>query len=261
MTGATMETIGFVGTGTITRSMIKGLLSSPGPACRIVVSPRNADMAAALAAEHPEVSIAADNQAVVDRSDVVFLAVRPQIAAEVVPGLAFRDGQLVVSVIAATDRARLEEWTGKSADLAQAIPLPFVEEREGVTAIFPPNARVAALFDRMGTAVECETKREYDLLAAASATMALYFGLMGRAVDWLETQGLPEKSGRAYLSAHFASLSAVAQRQQDVSLHALAREYATKGGLNEQVWMDFDQRGGTRALYEAMERVLFRITK
>ncbi|MBB4188506.1 hypothetical protein GGE07_005185 [Sinorhizobium terangae] len=31
----------------------------------------------------------------------------------------------------------------------------------------------------------------------------------------------------------------------------MSREYATKGGLNEQVWTDFDQNGGTRALVDA----------
>ncbi|WFU11789.1 pyrroline-5-carboxylate reductase (plasmid) [Rhizobium sp. CB3090] len=255
------ERIGFVGTGTITKAIVKGLLSDHVGASEIIVSPRNADIAADLAAAHPQVTIADDNQTVVDRADIVFLAVRPQIAAEVIPLLKFRSGQLVISLIAATERARLLDWIGADVELAQAIPLPFVENREGVTAIFPRNARVADLFNRLGVAVECETRKEYDLLAAASSTMALYFGLMGRTVDWLESQGLPQASGRAYLSAHFQSLAKVAATRQDEPLHALAREYATKGGLNEQVWMDFDEHGGTGALIEAFERVLLRITK
>ena len=34
-----------------------------------------------------------------------------------------------------------------------------------------------------------------------------------------------------------------------------------KGGLNEQVWTDFEQNGGTRALVDALDRVLSRIKK
>ncbi|MBP2236484.1 pyrroline-5-carboxylate reductase [Sinorhizobium kostiense] len=253
--------IGFLGTGTITRAIITGLLADPEFANPIIVAPRNAEIATDLAATYPQVTIAEDNQAVSNSSEVVFLAVRPQIASDVIPQIGFRDGQLVISLIAATERETLHEWIKSDVELVQAIPLPFVEDREGVTAIFPRSPRVADLFNRIGTAVECETRTEYDLLAAASATMSLYFGLMARAVDWLEAQGLPEDSGRAYLSAHFQTLAKVASRRSDTSLHRLSREYATKGGLNEQVWTDFDQNGGTRALVDALDRVLLRITK
>lgn len=253
--------IGFVGTGTITKAIIDGLINKPDPVGQIIVSPRNAGIAAELAETYSNVVVAADNQAVIDTSDAVFLAVRPQIAADVIRSLQFRIGQLVVSVIAATERATLLDWIGTNVELVQAIPLPFVENREGVTAIYPKNARVAHLFNDLGTAVECETREEYDLLAVASATMSLFFGQMGRIVDWLEARGLPPESARAYMSAHFESLAKVATERQDVPLHALAREFATKGGLNEQVWLDVDQRGGTKAVLEALDRVLFRITK
>ena len=255
------ERIGFVGTGTISKAIIMGLLADPAWTNPFIVSPRNAEIAAELAAAYPQISIAEDNQAVVDGADIVFLAVRPQVAAEVIPAIRFRDGQLVVSLIAATEHELLKAWINADVELVRAIPLPFVEDREGVTAVFPRNARVAGLFDRIGTAIECETRTEYDLLAAASATMSLYFGQMGRIVDWLQSKGLPEPTGRAYMAAHFQSLAKVAARQPETSLHLLSQEYATKGGLNEQVWTDFDRNGGTHVLVEALDRVLLRITK
>ncbi|MBB4188505.1 pyrroline-5-carboxylate reductase [Sinorhizobium terangae] len=75
--------IGFLGTGTISKAIITGLLADPAFTNPIVVAPRNAEIAANLAATYPQVTIAEDNQAVADSTDVVFLAVRPQIAAEV----------------------------------------------------------------------------------------------------------------------------------------------------------------------------------
>src|SRR6478609_12111350 len=98
--------IGFVGTGTITEAMVKGMLGSSLDLSRIIVSPRNGESAARLAASSPLVEIGADNQAVVDAADILFLAIRPQISEEVTRGLRFRAGQSVVSVIAATDRAK-----------------------------------------------------------------------------------------------------------------------------------------------------------
>jgi pyrroline-5-carboxylate reductase len=250
---------GFVGAGAIAKAIICGLLKEPSQTTRIIVSPRNAELSAELAARFPEVTVAPDNQSVVDQADVVFLAVRPQVAAEVIPPLRFHQGQLVISLIAATGREQLQDWIPSGADIVQAIPLPFVESREGVTAIFPPNPEVAAIFDLLGTALSCESKEEYDLLATASATMSLYFGFMGRIVEWLRSNGMPEHGARAYMAGHFDSLSKVALRQPEAPLPMLAEEYATKGGLNEQVWLDFDQRGGTSALVAALDRVHRRI--
>eukprot|EP01030_Chromulinospumella_sphaerica_P031874 gene31874-32549_t len=169
-----------------------------------MVSMRSADISAALAAEFPQVLVSNDNQAIVDGCDTVVLAIRPQIAEDVIRPLRFRDGQRVISVVAATGRQALRDWIGADVELTQAIPLPFVAWRKGVTAVYPPDEGTAAIFNVLGNAVECETKAEYDLLATASALMATYFGIMHRTTEWLAENGLPEEKGRAYLTPLFA---------------------------------------------------------
>ena len=74
--------IGFLGCGTIAAAMIEGLVTA-GHDAPIVVSPRSADIAAGLATRFGTVAIAEDNQAVLDRSSLVVIAVRPQIVASV----------------------------------------------------------------------------------------------------------------------------------------------------------------------------------
>ncbi|RVP14524.1 pyrroline-5-carboxylate reductase, partial [Sinorhizobium meliloti] len=212
-----------------------------------------------LAGRFPLVRIVKDNQQAVDAADVLFLAVRPQIAEDVIPKLKFRKGQKVVSVIAATDRPTLLGWIGEEVELTQAIPLPFVAEREGVTAIYPPNRAVAAIFAALGTAVECETREEYDLLAVGSALMATYLGILDRTTAWFAEKGLHRDKARAYIAPLFASLAQRAVRDEGTPLEELAREFSTKGGLNEQVLTDFDRGGGHRALTDALERVLLRV--
>ncbi len=256
----TIDSIGFVGTGAITEAMVRGLLATPAYAGKVHLSPRSADISARLAADFETASVARDNQAVVDQSDVVVLAVRPQIAKEVIEPLSFRDGQSVVSVIAATERQTLLEWIGADVHLVQAIPLPFVEDRIGVTAIFPRDVETAALFDALGSAVQCESKKEYDLLAAASALMSTYFHILDAATDWLEDNGLDRSKGQAYLAPLFHGLAERAKKSRTSSFGELSREFATKGGLNEQVQVDFDKDGGTTALKQALDRVFARIT-
>ncbi|MCY1745212.1 hypothetical protein OVA00_33455 [Ensifer sp. SL37] len=46
---------------------------------------------------------------------------------------------------------------------------------------------------------------------------------------------------------------------KDVDFVKLSREFATKSGPNEQVFRDFDERGGTQALTRALDRVFERI--
>ncbi|QFI69196.1 Pyrroline-5-carboxylate reductase [Sinorhizobium alkalisoli] len=143
--------------------------------------------------------------------------------------------------------------------LTQAIPLPFVADCEGVTAIYPPNAEIAAIFDALGSAVECETKDEYDLLAVASALIGTYFGIRERATGWLTEKGIAREKARAYLAPLFSSLAQKAAAADQTALDALRREFSTPGGLNEQVFEDFNRDGGSRALTDALERVLVRV--
>ncbi len=254
-----VNSIGFIGTGAISEAMVRGLLAAPAYASEIYVSPRSADVAAKLTRDFASVRIANDNQGVVDASDIVFLAVRPQIAEGVIRQLSFKEGQLVISVIAATDRETLLEWTSGSVQLVQAIPLPFVAERQGVTALYPPDKGVAALFDTLGTAVQCESRKEYDLLAAASAMMSTYFGVMQFTTTWLEKSGLENAKALAYVAPLFASLAQTANKPGVVSFGSLSREFATKGGLNEQVLANFEKNGGRDALTAALDGVLARI--
>lgn len=96
----TRQSIGFIGTGTITQHMVRGLKASALAEMRIILSPRNLAVAQELSEALPGVQIAADNQDVLDRADLILLAVRPQVAAEVIRPLTFAPHKPVISLIA-----------------------------------------------------------------------------------------------------------------------------------------------------------------
>lgn len=244
--------LGFVGTGTMTAAMVEGLGGG------VVLSPRGAAVAADLAARFPGVTVADSNQAVVDQCDMVVLAIRPQVAEEVVRALRFRPGQKVLSLVAATQIETIREWIGLDLPVIRAVPLPFVAERRCVTPLYPPDAEVAALFDRLGQAVECRTMAEFDLLAVGSALMGSYFGILGTTQDWLVGEGLPEAAARSYMAMLFANLGRVAEGSS-LGFDVLREEYSTKGGLNEQMFRVFDAEGGAEALRTALSQVLARV--
>ena len=244
--------LGFIGTGNITAAMVEGLGGGA------VLSPRGAAMAADLARRFPGVTVAATNQAVVDQCDMVVLAIRPQVAEDVVRELQFRAGQKVLSLLAATRVETIRNWIGVDVPVIRAIPLPFVADRRCVTPIFPPDREVAALFDRLGQAVECQAQAEFDLMAVGSALMGSYFGLLEAAEGWLVERGLPKAAARSYMAGLFANLGMVAEKSGKTS-GALREEYSTRGGLNEQVFRVFGREGGVDALRVALDQVLTRV--
>lgn len=257
-----MTRLGFIGTGSITAAMVRGLKASPLQASPlqawpVLLTPRNAGLAAELAAGLPGVTVAADNQAVVDGADMVFLAVRPQIAESVLRPLHFRAGQNVVSLIAGVSCQTISDWTG-ATQVTRAIPLPFVQDRSDVTPIHPPRADVAQVFDALGKALPVTDAKAFDVYSSASALMATYFSLVETASDWMVAQGLEDADARSYLGALFGNLGDVL-RGDLRSLEALRVAHSTAGGLNEQVFHQFTAAGGAAALTDALTSVYHRV--
>ena len=62
--------LGVIGVGNIARALLTGLATAVHPPAQILLSPRGAAHAAALAARFPTMRVASDNQAVLDGSEI-----------------------------------------------------------------------------------------------------------------------------------------------------------------------------------------------
>jgi pyrroline-5-carboxylate reductase len=247
--------LGFIGVGTIAAAIVDGLCSAE-PTTPIILSPRNAETAAALAARHPHVEVAESNQAVLDRSDMVMLAVWPQIADEVLRALHFRPDHHVVSLIATVTLDHLRSMTAPAAKITRAVPLPAVARRQGPTAIFAVDDDVKALFDRLGSAVVIDDEGAFDVFTAATAVMASYFAFADTVASWMEREGVAADTSRAYVGQMFEGL---AHAGSDKGFSELADEHQTRGGLNEQVVRSITRDGRFTALDHALDAILARL--
>jgi len=252
--------LGFVGTGTITSAIITGLCAEPAPRYRIRVSPRNAEVAARLARTFRAVTIAESNQAVVDSSDVVFLAIRPQVAAEVMGTLRFRAEQRIISLVATYSRARVAALVGPVRSVTCAVPQPTAAARLSPTPIFPPDPFVAGLFNRLGTAFEMGSESDFRSLFATTAAMASFFSLLDTLASWLASRGIPADLARSYVSTMFRGLADVPMRSA-LPFDQLAAEFKTRGGLNEQFANELARHGVFGACSGALDAILARIAK
>jgi len=257
MTDSTPARLGFIGTGTIAAAIVEGLaLSGEEP---ILLSPRNADIAARLSDRFSHVGVANDNQAVLDQSDLVILAVRPQIADSVLEDLKFRPDHRILSLIATVSLARLREWTAPAATVVRAVPLPPVARGEGPTPIFPPDKEARALFDRLGTAIELADESAFDIFTAASATMASYFAFAHSITAWMQRHGTDAAQAHRFVAQMLKGLSETAAIAPDAGFAALADEHQTRGGINEQVFRTVTRDGVIDNLDHALDDVLRRL--
>lgn len=250
--------IGFIGTGTITQAIVTGMIRFGVPFERIALSPRNARIAAQLAGLDARVEVCESNQDVLDTSDVVCLAVVPQIAPDVLGALAFDARHHVVSFIAGMPLDRIRELVRHSARVVRAVPLPAVAAGKGSTAICPRDRIAATIFAPLGEAVEVDDEHQFDALSAATATMASFFALLEEQASWLVAQGLPYASARSFLAGYHVGL-AHETTQVETPFSAMIGHASTPGGLNEQLWRELSERGTFAHYSEALDKIMRRV--
>jgi pyrroline-5-carboxylate reductase len=205
------------------------------------------------------VRVAASNQAVLDDSDMVMLAVRPQIADAVLRELRFRPEHKVVSLIATVSLASLRGAVAPAAQVVRAVPLPAVALRQGPTAVFPPDPAIVALFDTLGTAVALDNEGEFDTFTTTTAVMASYFAFAGTVTGWMERNGIAADTARAFVGQMLSGLAGTAAAVPGRSFATLADEHQTRGGLNEQVFRAISRDGELVDLDRALDGVLARL--
>ena len=249
---------GVLGVGAIGAAIVTGLCENVDDAPQVLLSPRNAGIAAGLTQRFATVDVAADNQAVVDGAPVVLVCVRPQVAATVLAELRFPADRVVISAMAGVPVTTLQRLVAPATDVARVIPLPSVARRDGITPVHPPNAAATALFDRLGETAELADVKAFEAFSASTATIAAHFAYLNTIAAWLESQEIPAPAATRYVASMFAGLAEATRSGE--RFEQLAREHATPGGINEQFLNELEQGGSFERVSLGLRRVLDRLT-
>lgn len=252
-----MTTFGVLGVGSIAESIVIGLCSA-SEAPEVVLSPRNAERAARLAARFPTVEVASDNQEVLEVADVVVVCVLPAQADDVLSGLRFRADQAVVSAIANLSMARLRDLVGPAREISRSIPVPAVARGASQTPVHPATGSGSELFGRLGGTLPVAEESAFEALSAASATVAAYYDYLAAIAGWLVDHGVEEVAARRYVAARFEELGPEL-RGSDVDFSVLAGAHSTPGGLNEQLARELRGAGIPDAVRSGLDGLLARL--
>lgn len=248
--------LGVIGVGSIASAMVSGLCRDGEPR-DILLSPRNPKRSAALAASCPGVRVAESNEAVARESSVVLLCLRPADAG-LLRGLPFRKDASVISVMAGISLSELAELVGPVGSIARAIPLPSVAVRRGVTPVYPFIEPARSLFAQLGTAVDVADESSFNLFSASTATVAAHFAYLARISDWLAARGIASLAARQYVAAMFGELAGSLQAP-DPDFRQLAKEHATRGGINERFAQIMTEQGVWEAVDGGLDQIRRRL--
>ena len=133
--------IGFIGGGNMAEALIRGLLAGGVPAADLLVAEPFAERRAFLADRYG-ISVSADNSSVAVKSDIIVLAVKPQVAPAVLAELAadVTPEKLLVSIMAGIRTDAIEAPCPAGTRVVRAMPNTPALILEAATAIAPGSA-------------------------------------------------------------------------------------------------------------------------
>ncbi len=115
--------IGFIGGGNMAEALIKGLLAGAFPAERITVS-EPSDQRREHLQETFAIELAENNLELMEKCDIIVLAIKPQIVVEVLEEVAgaYRNDKLLVSILAGVTSKTIEKFFQGAPRVVRVMP-------------------------------------------------------------------------------------------------------------------------------------------
>ena len=253
--------LGFIGTGTIASSVITGIFRSKILFKKIYISKRNKKNSQKLKKKYKKVFIAENNQEIVDKCDWIFLSVTPTVGNKIIKEIKFKSSQTVISFISTITLPQLKKAIKVNAKIIRAIPLPPISLKKGPVPIYPPNKKVKAFFDKVGTTVEIKNEKLSINFWSTSGMMAPFYQLLSTMTDWLVKKGVQRNNAQKYITSLFLALSQDAVVNSKKDLKYLVKESQTPKGLNEQGVKELSKARFYKSLEKTLNSIYKRLSK
>jgi len=235
-------TIAFIGGGNMARSLVGGLLADGMPPNHIWVADPNES---ALHDLHSRFGVhtTSDNGEAARHAQVVVLAVKPQVAKDVVQALApvvQSQRPLVISIAAGIRESALRAWLGKDTAIVRTMPNTPALVGSGATALFANSAvsqeqhdLAESILRAVGMTLWVKEESAMDAVTALSGSGPAYFFLIMEALEAAgQHLGLPRDTARL-LTLQTAFGAAKMALESNEELSALRQRVTSPGGTTE----------------------------
>ena len=198
--------IGFIGAGNMAYALIKGLLSDGFDAKNINVSDSNDEL---LIKRQSELNITtySDNVSLLDNSDIVIFAVKPQVLSIVCLELKnnVKPNHLFVSIVAGIRGNDINRWLGGNFALVRTMPNTPALFQSGVTGLFAnelvnsqQKELVTSILSSVGECFWVDEEKLIDAITAISGSGPAYFFLLMQSITQAAIAlGLDEKTANS----------------------------------------------------------------
>lgn len=250
--------ITFIGAGNMARSLIVGLLNDNANVVLRVADPEQTQLDA-IRQHFPQVATFTDNLEAMQGTDVVVLAVKPQIMSDVAQGLAEqaqRGRPLFISVAAGIREEALNRWLGGNLPIVRCMPNTPALVQTGATGLFA-NAQVhdkqrsqaESILRAVGITLWFEDEGKLDAVTAISGSGPAYFFLVMEAMQAAaENMGIRREDAHLLIVQTALGAARLALESTDVPAE-LRRKVTSKGGTTEAA-LNILNEGGLSALFE-----------
>ncbi|MEE4361225.1 MAG: pyrroline-5-carboxylate reductase [Pseudomonadales bacterium] len=247
-TAAATPRLAFVGGGNMARSLVGGLLAADYPASHITVSEPHAQTRAGLATMGP-IRILNDNAAAVAEADLVVLAVKPQVMAEVLAplrGALEASATVLLSIAAGITVSMLRRWAG-AVPIVRCMPNTPALVGAGMSALYATGdvdvagrALASRVLEAGGAVLWLEDEALMDAVTATSGSgPAYFFRVMEAMIDGACRLGLPETAART-LVLQTALGAARMALESDTAPGTLRQQVTSPGGTTAAALAAFD---------------------
>lgn len=253
---STSPTISFIGAGNMARAIIGGMLDSGFKAANIWVSAPDDNHLQSIRKQFG-VSVTTDNRYCAQQADMVVLAVKPQVMADVCSDIApvvQNTRPLMVSIAAGLEASTLDEWLGGGLPLVRVMPNTPSLVGKGAAGLYANDqvkdkqkAMVESVFNSIGSALWVDDESLLHAVTALSGSGPAYFFLMLEALEEAATEaGIASETARALAIQTMAGAAEMAGRSEH-DPGQLKRNVMSPGGTTEQAIRTFEE-GGLRDL-------------
>ncbi|TVU88406.1 pyrroline-5-carboxylate reductase [Vreelandella titanicae] len=254
--------ITFIGAGNMASAIIGGLIDSGVEPSTITATAPNDNELAAIK-QRLGINTDTDNNAAVSESDVVVLAVKPQIMRGVCEALrdsVQRQQPLVISIAAGLDADTIDQWLGGQNAMVRCMPNTPSLVGYGASGLYA-NAKVSdaqrnvatQLMEAVGIVEWVEKEALLDAVTAVSGSAPAYFFLMFEAMEEAAVKlGLPAATARR-LAIQTALGAATMAQQSDKDPATLKQNVMSPGGTTERAIQHMEEAQLRTTIADAMQ--------
>ena len=250
--------IGFIGSGKMAGAIIKGLLKTGFALSEDILATQAEQAGLEEKSLNLGVKVILDNKELVQKSDIIFIATKPNQVVDVLSEISsfVTSEKLIVSIAAGISLNKLEINLPSNTRVVRVMPNTPALVGEGMSGMIAGNFAtkedldyIYKLLSTIGKCIIVENESQMDIVTAISGSgPAFFYKVINDIARAGESLGLDyEKS--LLLSIQTAIGSAKMALNREVSMEQLVSNVATKGGCT-RVGVDVMEEIDTAKIFE-----------